>query len=45
MIRCPNCKQVRQPDYNETTGRYVCPVCAAAVDAQVVIERKNHGLK
>ena len=43
VIRCPNCKQVREPDLNETTRRYVCPVCAAPVDAQVVIEKKKRG--
>jgi Zn finger protein HypA/HybF involved in hydrogenase expression len=41
MIRCPNCKQTREPDLNETTHRYVCPVCAAPVDAQVIIEKKK----
>jgi hypothetical protein len=45
LIRCPNCKKVNEPDYNETTRRYVCPVCAAPVDAQVLIEKKKRGLK
>jgi len=45
MVRCPNCKQLREPDFNETTRRYVCPLCAAPVDAQVLIERKKRGLK
>jgi DNA-directed RNA polymerase subunit RPC12/RpoP len=45
VIRCPNCKQTREPDYNEVTRRYVCPICAAPVDAQVVIEKKKGGLK
>ncbi|MEK6565870.1 MAG: hypothetical protein AABZ41_04090 [Bacteroidota bacterium] len=44
-IRCPNCKQVREPDLNETTRRYVCPVCGAPVDAQVLIEKKKRGMK
>ncbi len=44
-IRCPNCKQVREPDYNETTRRYVCPICATPVDVQVLIEKKKRGLK
>ena len=44
-IRCPNCGQVREPDYNETTRRYVCPVCAAHVDAQVIIEKRKRGIK
>lgn len=44
-IRCPNCKQVREPDFNETTRRYVCPLCAAPVDAQVLIEKKKRGLR
>jgi len=44
-IRCPNCKQVREPDFNEVTRRYVCSLCAAPVDAQVLIERKKRGLK
>lgn len=45
MIRCPNCKQVHEPDFNETTRRYVCSICAEPVDAQVLIERKKRGLK
>lgn len=45
VVRCPNCKQVREPDYNETTRRYVCPICAASVDAQVLMEKKKRGLK
>jgi hypothetical protein len=44
-IRCPNCRQIREPDFNETTKRFVCPVCAAPVDAQVLIEKKKRGLK
>ncbi len=45
VIRCPNCKQVREPDFNETTHRYACPLCAAAVDVQVIIEKKKRGWK
>ncbi len=45
LIRCPNCKQVREPDYNETMRRHVCPLCAAPVDAQVLIEKKKRGMK
>jgi DNA-directed RNA polymerase subunit RPC12/RpoP len=41
LIRCPNCKKVSEPDFNETTRRYVCPICAAHVDAQVLIEKKK----
>ncbi|HTP78951.1 MAG TPA: hypothetical protein VMM57_00965 [Bacteroidota bacterium] len=41
MIRCPNCKQVKEPSFNETTHRYTCPVCSAPVDAQVFIEKKK----
>jgi hypothetical protein len=44
-VRCPNCKQVREPDYNETTRRYVCSICSEPVDAQVFIEKKKRGLK
>jgi DNA-directed RNA polymerase subunit RPC12/RpoP len=44
-IRCPNCRQIREPDYNETTKRYVCSICAAPVDAQVLIEKKKRGIK
>ncbi|HXX64796.1 MAG TPA: hypothetical protein VEO56_13445 [Bacteroidota bacterium] len=44
-VRCPNCKQTREPDFNETTRRYVCPICAAPVDEQVFIEKKKRGLK
>ena len=45
LIRCPNCKQVHEPDYNETMRRHVCPLCAALVDAQVLIEKKKRGMK
>jgi DNA-directed RNA polymerase subunit RPC12/RpoP len=45
VIRCPNCRQVREPDYNETTRRYVCSICSEPVDAQVLIEKKKRGLK
>jgi Zn finger protein HypA/HybF involved in hydrogenase expression len=45
LIRCSNCKQVHEPDFNETTRHYECPLCAAPVDAQVVIEKKKRGLK
>jgi DNA-directed RNA polymerase subunit RPC12/RpoP len=44
-VRCPNCGQTREPDLNETTGRYVCSVCSEPVDAQVFIEKKKRGLK
>ncbi len=45
MVRCPNCKQMREPDINETTHRYVCPICSEPLDTQVVVERKKRGLK
>jgi DNA-directed RNA polymerase subunit RPC12/RpoP len=45
VIRCPNCGQVREPDYNETMRRYVCSICAAPVDAQVLIEKRKRGQK
>ncbi|MHB1050913.1 MAG: hypothetical protein ACYC09_12605 [Bacteroidota bacterium] len=44
-VKCPNCKQIREPDYNETTKRYVCSLCAAPVDVQVIIEKKKRGLR
>ena len=44
-IRCPHCNQTREPDFNETTRRYVCPICASSVDAQVLIEKKKRGWK
>lgn len=44
-VRCPNCKQTREPDFNETTRRYVCPICAGPVDAQVLVEKKKRGLR
>jgi ribosomal protein S27E len=44
-VRCPNCKQTHEPDFNETTKRYQCPICASPVDAQVFIEKKKRGLK
>ena len=45
VIRCPNCKQTHEPDFNESTRRYVCPICAAFVDAQVLIEKKKRNLR
>ncbi len=45
VVRCPNCKQTREPDYNETTRRHACSLCAATVDAQVLIEKKKRGWK
>ncbi len=44
-VRCPNCRQTGEPDFNETTRHYVCPICATPVDAQVFIEKKKRGLK
>lgn len=44
-IKCPNCKQIREPDFNETTKRYVCSVCSEPVDMQVIIEKKKRGIK
>jgi hypothetical protein len=44
-VRCPNCKQTHEADFNETTRHYVCPICASPVDAQVFIEKKKRGLK
>jgi hypothetical protein len=44
-VRCPNCKQIIEPDYNETTKHSVCPICAEPVDAQVFIERKKRGAR
>ncbi len=45
LIKCPNCKQTHEPDYIETTQRYICPICAEPLDAQVVIEKKKRGMK
>ena len=45
VIRCPNCRQVREPDYNETTRHHICSICSEPVDAQVLIEKKKRGLK
>jgi DNA-directed RNA polymerase subunit RPC12/RpoP len=44
-IRCPHCGQTREPDFNDTTRRYVCSICGTPVDAQVLIEKKKRGLK
>jgi hypothetical protein len=44
-IKCPNCLQSREPDYNETTKRYVCSVCNEPVDIQVIIEKKKRGIR
>jgi len=45
MIRCPNCKKTGEPEFNETTRRYVCAICSSPVDAEVFIEKKKRGLK
>lgn len=45
VVRCPNCKQVREPEYNETTRRYLCAICSTPLDAQVLIEKRKSGLK
>jgi hypothetical protein len=45
VVKCPNCSQTREPDFNETTRHYVCPICAASVDIQVIIEKKKRGIK
>ena len=44
-VRCPNCQQAGEPDFNETTRRYACAICAFPVDAQVIIEKKRRGIK
>ena len=44
-IKCPNCNQTREPDFNETTRRYVYSLCSAPVDIQVIIEKKKRGMK
>ncbi|HLA69103.1 MAG TPA: hypothetical protein VJN65_05325 [Bacteroidota bacterium] len=43
VVRCPNCKKTNEPNFNETTRRYACPICAAPVDVQVIIEKKKRG--
>jgi len=43
VVRCPNCKKTSDPNYNETTRRYACPICSASVDVQVLIEKKKRG--
>jgi hypothetical protein len=45
VVRCPNCKQIREPDFQETTRRFVCSLCAEPVDAQVLIEKKKRRIK
>ena len=45
MVRCPNCKKTKEPDYNEATKRYTCPLCTAPVDAQVLIEKRKRDHK
>jgi Zn finger protein HypA/HybF involved in hydrogenase expression len=45
VVRCPTCRQMREPDLNETTHRYVCPICSTPLDAQVVIEKKKRGIR
>jgi DNA-directed RNA polymerase subunit RPC12/RpoP len=44
-VRCPNCKQSREPDFNETTKQYVCSICGEPVGAQVFIEKRKRGEK
>jgi len=43
VVRCPHCKRTGEPDLNETTGHYVCPLCGEQVDAQVFIEKRKRG--
>jgi transcription elongation factor Elf1 len=45
VVKCPNCGQTHEPDFNETTRRYTCPICTSPVDAQVLIEKKKRGIK
>ncbi|MFI5252298.1 MAG: hypothetical protein ACHQQQ_07715 [Bacteroidota bacterium] len=45
VIRCPNCKQMVEPDFNETTRRNICGICGSPIDAQVMIEKKKRGIK
>jgi DNA-directed RNA polymerase subunit RPC12/RpoP len=45
QIKCPHCKQVGEPDFNETIRRYVCAICSTPVDAQVFIEKKKRGIR
>ncbi|HLP15878.1 MAG TPA: hypothetical protein VK470_06460 [Bacteroidota bacterium] len=44
-VKCPNCGKTVEPDRNETTGSYLCPVCTARVDIQVIIEKKKRGIR
>ncbi len=44
-VRCPNCRQTREPEFNETKRRYTCPICGTAVDQQVFIEKKKRGMR
>lgn len=44
-VRCPNCRQIVEPDVNETTRHSVCPICATPIDAQVFIEKKKRGMR
>lgn len=44
-VKCQNCRQTVEPDQNETTGRYVCPLCTAPVDVQVIVEKKKRGIR
>jgi Zn finger protein HypA/HybF involved in hydrogenase expression len=43
--KCPNCHQTHEPDFNETTKRYICPLCAESVDIQVIVEKKKRGIR
>lgn len=45
VVKCPNCHQTNEPDFNETTKRYVCPLCSSIVDIEVIIEKKKRGIK
>jgi hypothetical protein len=45
MVRCPHCRQTREPDYNETTKRFVCSICSEPIDAQVLIEKRKRGIR
>jgi endogenous inhibitor of DNA gyrase (YacG/DUF329 family) len=45
QVKCPNCRKTVEPDFNETTRRYACPVCAEPVDMQVLLQKKKQGYK
>jgi DNA-directed RNA polymerase subunit RPC12/RpoP len=44
-IRCPNCKQIVEPDFDDLFKQYKCTICSSRVDIEVIVEKKKRGIK